>query len=331
MSKPTIRDVAALADVSVATVSAVINDSRYVSPELTERVESAVERLSYKPDSVARSLSTGETKSIALVFSNAHSPIWPPLVRGAQRVAQEAGFDTFLITTDENFEVEKRSLDTLLSKRVDGVIVAPAFTESYEHLQDTNRNVPVIAIERSVPGIESVVTDNEEISFRAVNHLIDHGYKRIGLVTIPLQGINAAYRFDGYRRALLENDLYDPDLVRETDFAGRTSVEHSLELILEANVDAIFATSESTTIGVLQSARQVGRRIPDDLALFGYDEVAWMDVAVPPLSTVCQPSSQMSTLATRLLLERIKGREPSDKVHILESNLIIRQSCGCRP
>jgi LacI family transcriptional regulator len=279
---------------------------------------------------VARSLRINETKTIGLIFTNITSPIWPPLVRAAQKVAQQAHFDTFLVTTDEDVEREKISLNSLLAKRVDGILITPALSEGYEHIREAALSVPLIAIERKVPGVECVITNNEEISSQAVRHLIEHGYKRIGLVTIPLLGSNTAERVAGYRRILRDHGLYDPDLVRETDFVGETAFRLALDLMTNLNVDAIFTTSQSTAMGTLRAANHLGLRVPDDLALFGYDDVPWMEVVTSPLSTIRQPAQEMATLATELLLERLAGREPGGAtMHILESSLIIRHSCGC--
>jgi LacI family transcriptional regulator len=330
MGRVTIRDVAELADVSVATVSAVINRNKYVSPELKRRVEQAIDQLGYTRDLVARSLRIKETKTIGLIFTNITSPIWPPLVRAAQKVAQQAGFDTFLVTTDEDVERESSSLNSLLAKQVDGILITPAFSEGYEHIREASLSIPIIAIERKVPGVECVITNNGEVTRRAVMHLIDHGYRRIGLVTIPLLGSNIGERIEGYRHTLREHGLYAPDLVREADFVGDTAFDLALDLISNKGVDAIFTTSQSTAMGALRAANRLGRRVPDDLALFGYDDVPWMEVVASPLSTIRQPAQDMSRLATELLLERLEGREPSGAaMHRLESSLIIRRSCGC--
>jgi DNA-binding LacI/PurR family transcriptional regulator len=329
-NRVTIRDVARLADVSVATVSAVINKNKFVSDPLAERVMQAIAQLNYKPNLVARSLKMQETKTIGLIFTNTTSPIWPPLVRTAQQVTQQAGFDTFLVTTDEDVEREKMSLHSLLSKRIDGLLIAPAVSDSYEHIQEAALTLPVIAIERCVPGVESFITNNEIVSYQAVKHLIGHGYKRIGLVTIPVRASNTAERINGYSRALREHGLYDPVLIREVDFVGNTAFALALDLLTTTTVDAIFSTSQSTAMGALRAANHLGRRIPQDLALFGYDDVPWMEVVVAPLSTVCQPIEKIATLATQRLSECLEdGSRGSDAVHVVESGLVLRHSCGC--
>jgi DNA-binding LacI/PurR family transcriptional regulator len=325
----TIHDVANLAQVSVATVSAVINKNKYVSPELLRRVETAIEKLNYRPNMVARSLKKSETKTIGLIFSNITSPVVTPLVTTSQAVAQEAGFDTFLVATGENVEREKVSVNNLLSKRVDGLLISPAVSEDYSHLTSASRSVPLVVIQRQVSEIECVITNNEEISYQAVSHLADHGYKKIGVVTIPIA--QSKPRIDGYRRALTERGLFDESLIRQTDFVGNTAYDYALDLISKVQVDAVFTTSQSTTLGVIRAARHLRRHIPDDLALFGYDDVPWMEIVSPPISTTHQPIRKMAQLATELLLLQLDGQTSTQPIHTLESDLIIRQSCGCPP
>lgn len=326
----TIRDVAQLAGVSTATVSAVINESKYVSPELDQRVRQAVDQLGYKTNWLARSLKVNETKTIGLVFTNITSPVVSAIVRAAYRMAEQAGFDTFLVATDEDTKREKTSLQSLLAKRVDGVVITPAFAQEYGHILQANKAVPVIVMERKVPGIECVTTNNEEVSYQAVHHLIEHGRRRIGLVTIPILGSNIDERISGYRRALDEYGLYDPELVREADFVGQAAFARSFDLMSRTDVDAIFTTSQSTVIGTLRAMRQLGKRIPGDLALFGYDDVPWMQVISSPLSTIRQPAEELAELAIKRLLECLRSNERSETIHVLESSLIIRQSCGCQ-
>ena len=327
--RPTVRDVARAAGVSVATVSAVINKNKYVSPELEQRVEEAVADLRYAPNLVARSLKMQETRTIGLVFPNVTSPIWPPLVRTVQRLTQQAGFDTLLVTTDEDVEREITSVNNLLAKRVDGILVTPAFANQYEHIREASGIVPVVVIERNVTGIANVVTNDEEVSFQAVSHLISHGRRKIGLLTIPIQASNTAGRVAGHCRATSEASCYDHSLVREVDVVGRNAFDLAVDLLANTGIDAVFTTSQSTAIGALLAAHKLGRRIPDDLAVFGYDDVPWMEVVDPPLSTIRQPTAEMAELATRLLLDCLEGNRSCDETHVLESSLVIRGSCGC--
>jgi LacI family transcriptional regulator len=174
-----------------------------------------------------------------------------------------------------------------------------------------------------------VVTNDEAVSYQAVKHLIDHGRRKIGLVTIPVQASNTADRVAGYRRALEEYNCYNPTLIREVDVIGHNAFDLALDLLANTDIDAMFTTSQSTALGVLRAANRLGRRIPDDLALYGYDDVPWMEAVASPLSTICQPVERMAQLATQILLECIEGTKPCNGIYTVESSLVIRNSCGC--
>lgn len=322
------HDVARRAGVSTATVSAVINKNKFVSSELQRRVLVAIRDLDYRPNLIARSLKRQETRTIGMVYTNVTSPIWPVLVRTTQAIAQDAGLDVLLVVTDEDVEMEKTSLHSLISKRVDGIIITPALSD-FEHIRKAAQNVALVVLERTVEGLECVVTNNEEISYQAVTHLIDDGHQRVGLVTIPLLGSNTSDRVRGYERALQQQGIYDPSLIRVADFVGQNAGSLALDLLAGGGLDAVFTTSQSAALGVVHAANQLGRRIPTDLALFGYDDAPWMEVVTSPLSTVRQPVEEMGTKAMALLLERLEGRAVTNTVHTVDSTLLIRHSCGC--
>lgn len=324
----TISDVARVADVSTATVSAVINQNKYVSPALRNRVERAIEKLNYRPNMIARSLKLQETKTIGLIVTKITSPIISPLVRAAGQVAQEKGFDMVLVNTDDDSERERKSLQNLLAKRVDGLLVRPVSGESQSHIVTVSQSVPVVALEREIPGIESIVTNNHETAYNATQHLLAHGYRRIGLIRTPLY--QSLPRQRGYQQALEEHGVYDEALVREVDVFGENAYAVARDLINQNVVDAVFATSQSTTLGVIRAAQSLGRRIPGDLAVFGYDDADWMEVTNPPISTTHQPIREMAIAGMERLLALISGEETSSRqTHVFQSSLILRHSCGC--
>ncbi len=326
----TILDVTRLARVSASTVSTVLNKSgKYVSPELKRRVLEAVRKLNYRPNLVARSLKLEETKSIGLVFPNILSPVMPPLVHTVQKISQQAGFDTFVAITEEDIDKERAAINNMLAKRVDGLIISPVMQANYDLLQYAESTIPVVLIERCVPGMECIVTNNLDTSFRATRHLIEHGRRRIALITMKSFGTNTRERIDGYLRAVREADLFDEALIRETDFAGSTATEVACELLGSATVDAVFATSQSISLGAFVAIKQMGKRIPDDVALFGYDDVPWMEAVSPALSTARQPIAAIATRACETLFARLAGKPADPQAVVIDSELVIRQSCGC--
>ena len=325
----TIKDVAKLANVSVATVSAVLNGNKYVSPELIRRVKRAIKELDYRPNLVARSLKLNSTNVIGLIFTNITSAIWPPLVCSVQQYSQKHGFDTVLSVTHENIELEKQALETMLARQVDGILIGPAAGNEHRHIYEAAKHVPLIAIDRLVPDIESVTTDNEIAAYMATNHLIEHGRRRIGIISLPTTSSNSAARLMGYHRALEEHGLFDPALVREMDFFGQDAFDLAMNLLKTGYVDALLTTSQSTSIAALRAVNALGLRIPEEVALFCYDDAPWMEAVKPTLSTVRQPIEDMAQLACELLFSRLRGSAPTTKNHVLASHLILRESCGC--
>ena len=326
----TITDVAKLAGVSVSTASVVVNNKdKYVDPKLKQRVMEAVSLLKYEPNLVARSLKVKETRTIGLVLTNITSPVTPPFVRIIHEYANKQGFDTLIAATEENLKTENAIVRNMLSKRVDGLIICPANVNEYEHLRHASSLIPVVMIERQVPGISSVITNNQAISYRAAKHLVEHGRRKIGLIHMPLSGINTRERYNGIRQALLESYCLDPSLFVETDYMGSSAFELACDLITQAGVDAIMTTSQSIAIGAFKACKKLGVSIPDQVAIYGYDDVPWMELTTPALSTTKQPIVEMAQRAAEILFQIISSNETRPEIETIESQLIIRNSCGC--
>lgn len=326
----TITDVAKLAGVSVATVSVVINNKdKFVAPELRRKVLDAVAALNYKPNLVARSLKVKETKTIGLILTNITSPVTPPLVRTVQKLARENGFDTLIVSTEEDRKLEIDAVYNMLAKRVDGMIICPVISEDYEHIRYANALIPVITIERKIPLTSGVISNNKETSYNVTRHLIDHGRKNIALIALPVLGSNTQDRIDGYREAMREAGLYHPALIRETDYIGQSAFTVAQDLLIHDHVDAIITTSQSIALGAYKAAISLGKRIPEEVAIFGYDNVPWMEVVQPALSTTCQPIEKMASTACQILFDTMNSEETSPKIEVIPSDLIIRNSCGC--
>jgi DNA-binding LacI/PurR family transcriptional regulator len=326
----TITDVAHLAGVSVATASVVINNkAKYVAPVLRRRVLEAVQSLNYQPNLVARSLKVQETRTIGLILTNITSPVTPPSVRLVQHYAREHGFDMLLAATEEDLNLERSIVANMLSKRVDGLILCPADSDAVEHLQYAASLIPVVAIERAVPGACSVVTDNDATSYAAAAHLVAHGRQRIGLIHMPLQGSNTRQRVGGFRHALIDRGCYLPELFCETDYVGSSAFDLACTLIAKRRADAVMATSQSIAMGVVRACKHLGVEAPADVAVFGYDDVPWMELTTPPVSTTQQPIAEIAQRACEILFATLGGQPSPPEVEVIPSRLILRASCGC--
>jgi len=333
--KATIVDVAKMAGVSVSTVSVVLNrKNKYVKPELKRKVLDAAKTLNYSPNSIARSLKSQETKTIGLIITNITSPVAPVMVRTIQKIMAAKSIDTMIVSTEEDFEIEKNAIHNLMAKMIDGIIICPVKNDSYQHLINAHEgaNVPMVSVERILPmeiGIPCVTTTNKEISYSAIQHLIMHGRKRIALIAMPIFGSNTSDRIEGYSEAMKENGLYSLSLISQTDYMGSNAYSIAVELIQNGKIDAIFAISQSIALGAYKAIIDCGLQIPEDIALIGYDDVDWMEAVPVPITTIRQPIVEMATIAANMILRWKNDPQLQLNNILIPSKLIIRRSCGC--
>lgn len=330
-NRTTVHDVARLAGVSISTVSVVVNKKdKFISPELRKKVEDAVATLNYQPNLVARSLKIQQTKSIGLIVTNITSPIIPPLVRTVQKLAQQKGYDTFIVSSEEDAKIQNAAIRSMLSKRVDGIIICPTISDDYELIQNAISSIPVVSVERQLPKTSSVFTNNKETAYKIASHLIGHGYQRIGMIAMQVFGSNTRNRIDGYQKALIEHQMLHPNLIRETDFVGLSAYDAAIDLIKTQKIDAIMTASQSITLGTYKAVMNMGMKIPDDVAIFGYDDLPWMEVVSPAMSTTRQPIEEIATKAFEILFAELESGDTSIQSHCIDTELIIRESCGCK-
>jgi len=331
----TIHEVARQAGVSPATVSRVFNHSPHVSAEATLRGLKTAQRLRYRPTRGARSLKTRRTQVLGLVISNLSNVFFGEIVSAIHATVEPQGYSCMVMNTDENLAKERAAIDVLLAHRVDGLIVAAAGGES-SHLQELVRDgVPLVLLDRRVPGVpaDAVVVDNEAGAYRAVHHLIALGHRRIGLIVGLQKLATGQERYAGYLRALQEAGIEpDPALIhRGEPFREVGYAEARALLTLPDPPTAIFTANNFVTTGCLVALRQAGVRIPEEMAIVGFDDMDWSTIVQPALTVVAQPTERIGTVAAQLLLERLEsgGREPP-RVVTLPTRLIVRASCGAR-
>jgi LacI family transcriptional regulator len=333
----TIRDVAARAGVSVATVSHVVNESRTVSPDTKERVLAAVAELRYRPHGVARSLRRSKTGTIGVIISDITNPFFADLVRGIEHAIQlrDAQINYILSNTDEDSHKERLSLDVLLEKRVDGLIIAPAGGNQSYLADIAARRIPMVFVDRMLPRVEAdaVLVNNLAATIRIVEHLIGLGHRRIGLLKATLHANSIDERVAGYRQALAENGLeFDPALVYESPSTIADACAAGLRLLSATpRPEAVFCTNNFMTLGLIRAVHEKGLRCPEDLAIAGFDDFPWADSFNPQLTTIAQPSFSMGEEAVRLLIDRMSKRRTGPAMRVvLGADLIVRESCGAR-
>lgn len=336
------QDIADYVGVSRATVSAVISGARYVSSELKEKILAAIDELGYVPDIVARSMKTNRTMTIGLVLPNILSPIWAKVARGVEDVARQAGFSTIFCDTDEQIPRMVDGLTELQQQRVDGIILALC-GDCADVLSEYTRRVwtPIVLVDRYLEDLEldTVICDSESGTYRAIEHLLETGRQRVGIITLSLEISTGRDRLRGYERALrkynvpLEEELIAVGGRGEQD--GYRGIQQFLALPDRPGLDALFVSSHLMTVGALKAIRERGLRVPEDIAVIGFDDLPWAPLMDPPLTVVSQPAYDMGAQATEVLMTRLtkdreeRGEESARQI-VLETRLVHRESC-CQP
>jgi LacI family transcriptional regulator len=326
-------DVAAAAGVSVTTVSHVLNDTRPVSDELRQRVLEAVAASGYSTNGVARALATKNTMLIGVVMSFLSNPFFAPLVSSIEKTARKHGYTLLLTDNHENASDETTQVRIMLDRRVDGVILAPASAHP-EPVLDllSRRNTPTVLVDRFADHrFDEVCVENVEPTAGLVKHFTDRGHTRIAFVSGRAGLSTTSERLAGYRLGLERAGLsFDRKLVRSGSSRIEPATEAVKALLKVPNPPtAIIPANNAMTVGVLRGLRDVGVRVPDDVAIAAFDDIAWADLMSPSLTAVAQPIPEMGNLAAKLLIKRIGGYDGAPERLTLPPAFQHRQSCGC--
>ncbi|MCM3595704.1 LacI family transcriptional regulator [Metabacillus idriensis] len=333
--KATLKDVANLAGVSTATVSNVTNNTKFVSDDVKRKVLDAMETLNYRPNALAKSLRVQETKLIGVLISDITNPFFSKVVRGIEYEANKNGYNILLCNTESNAVKEQEYLDILIGKRIDGLIISSSGNkeEYIKHLESAN--IPIVFLNRSPESalMKTVMTNNIRGSYLAAEHLINHGYEKISIISGPQTYSTGRDRLIGYKRAMEDYGLpIDEELIKIGNFDIKSGYDLMKELINSGErTDACFIANNSMTLGAYKYIKETNLKIGQDLAIVGYDESDWADIVEPPLSTISQPAYEQGTQAAELVIANINGKElTNQKVIYLEPTMIIRESCGCK-
>lgn len=337
-SRPTQRQIAEEAGVSRTTVSLVLNDvpGVRVSPETRQRILEVAHRLNYHPDAAARTLVSGRTCTIGFVLCQSPDRIFadaflPEVLCGVGDAVQENGFRV-LIHSVEDVTASGAYIGLVREKQTDGIILSGPRSDDCQLLQLRAEGFPVVLLgQLPGSGIPFVDVDSVGAAKQAVEHLIGLGHRQIGMITnAPLAYTAARDRLTGYRQALEEAGLgYAEELVRTGDFreeSGHSAMNNLLDLAQPPT--AVFVASDLVTFGAMMAIKQHGLTIPDDVALVGFDDVRLAHYVNPPLTTVRLPAYGLGYRAAMLLTQLIVGEPVEEQEILLQTELVVRQSCG---
>lgn len=332
MKTVTMADVARHANVSKSTVSQYVNNRfDYMSEDTKNRIEQTIRELDYRPNILARSLKQKSTTTIGVIVANILHTFSSQIIRTIEDECNEANFHVMVCNADDDPIKEKKYIEMLRAKQVDGIIILPTGNNIALYEEMVKSQYPVVFVDRTVSnmGIPSVMLDNVKASGLAVRHLLDNGYERIGIITNVVKNVTPRVeRIRGYKNALIKNGIsVNEDYIKNLEVS---QVAQGLEemLQLEPPPQAILAGNDLVLIEVLKHIKRKEIQIPSELAVVGIDEVSFSEFYEPALTIVEQPTIEMGKKAAELLLKIIaeKGSTPSEEIYRFDPELNIRDS-----
>jgi len=332
--RPTIQDLARAAATSPSTASRALSGNGYVAADVRTRVLEAAERIGYVPDDNARTLRNRTSRAVGMLISDLRNPFYANLAAGIEEQLRSAGYHVIVVNNDGEEEAEVEGARTFLAVRVSAAIITPVSDRAVRMLM--NDGVPVVQADRMVEGLTSdgVLVDNVRGARQVTEHLIGLGHTRIALLIDETDWTTGAGRLAGYRAALRDAGVpMDPGLVVPTKFqpeAAREAVTGLLDR--RPDVTALFAANNMLAEGAFQALQRAGRRIPDDLSLVAFDDVPWMSMVSPGITTVDQHTDDLGRTCARLVVDRIAGITAGQTtVRYIEPSVIFRASTAPPP
>lgn len=328
--KVTIKDIAKEAEVSVTTVSRVLNNKPDVGDDTRAKILKIIDEMNYNPNSVARGLVMQKTHTIGLIIPDISNPFFPQVARAIEDKAQKLGYSVIFFNTDNHLEREKKAVELFKSKQVDGLIVSLSLGNEEILKELKASNYPVVQIDRSVfNDIYPLVSiDNKNSSYQMIEYMLKKGHKRIAHISGDLNTTTARERLAGYKKALQDYEIeINDDYIIEGDYTQHSGFEAMQKLIeLKERPTAVFAANDLSAAGVYKALFAAGLKIPDDVAVAGHDDINLASLLRPELTTMKQPKYSMGERAVTVLMKMINDQEKEIEDQILKTNLIIRES-----
>lgn len=329
---PNMKEIARMANVSLGTVSHVLNGSARVREPLRKRVLEAVDTLGYQPSQLARGLRRDKTDMIGMIIPDVTNPFFPAVVRGAEDVAFASGYRLILCNTDNDHTKELTHLTALRTYLPAGLIVIPSSfsdltTQAESYRKAGSAVVCVDRLPRQWNG-DSVTVNNERGAYQATHLLIRMRHRNIAMITGPLHLTNARERLNGFKRAMQDAHIpVSPDYIQEANFDKQSGYSKSMTILrMLPRPTAFFAGNDMIALGVLLAIREMRLRCPEDISVVGFDNLDFAETTSPSLSSVHQPGYQLGATAARMLLDRVTGDAGPAKNCVLETELKIRES-----
>ncbi len=326
----TMKDVARKSGLSIATISKYINGGN-VLEENRVVIDKAIKELGFEVNEIARGLKTNKTMTIGLLIPSLENIFFTSIVSNIESILIKNGYSTIICDYKEDKSLEKQKLDFLVKKMVDGIITMPMGCDLEVINSVINRNIPVVLIDRALKGVEcdTVLVDNLNASYNAVEQLIILGHKRIGIICGPEDIYTAQERLKGYERVHEDYDMtIESELIKKGDYQVESGYRLLLELIeMEEPPTAVLVTNYEMTLGAVMAINESDITVPDDISIIGFDNLQLAKVVKPPLSIVIQPVKQIGEVAANMILRRLKGDNSNFPSMIrLKTELMLKDS-----
>jgi len=326
---PGVREVSARAGVSRSTAARALSGEGYVSDAIRARVLQAAEELGYRPNEIARALSGSQSRIVGVLLADISNAFYAEVATGIEQVLSTSDYLMLLATSTGHVEREIRGIQTFQATRAAGMLITPVGRGRSTSHELNRLAVPIVEIDHRSAGARNdvVLLDNVHATDLATSHLLELGHRRIGLLCGADSWTSGRERYKGYVRALERHHvLLDETLIVRCEYDLAAATQASAQLMRRGEFTGLVTTNEVLTYGAFLAAAEFGRRIPTDLSLVGFDDVAWMRTAVPSITTVSQPTFDIGRTAANVMLDRLRGVENAKRTHRLAPNLLVRAS-----
>jgi LacI family transcriptional regulator len=329
----TLVDVAREAGVSLKTASRVLNKEPSVNSQTAINVQDAMVRLDYRPNELARGLKTRRSAAIGMIVKNLSDPFATSAVKAVEEVARANGYIVILASSGGDADIERTEVESLIRRQIDGLIIAPIGSPRSNFANIIPAGLDVVTFDQPIrhEAFDSVMIDNRRSAKKAVQHLLDHRYRRIVALGTRAHLYTSAQRMAGYRDAMKAAGLEARMGLVEDE--SLMTAEWISDVVFNRNkADAIVCMNWVCTMRIMRGMRQLGKRLSHDVAFLSFDDFELADMMIPSVSVLRQPSGAFGYEAARLLFERIRGEFSGEKRSlVLSTTLIMRESCGCKP
>ncbi len=332
----TLKEVAAELGVSAMTVSRAVNNSPNVDSKTKKRILEKAKKMGYTPNLVAKSLVSSKTYTVGVVIPEISHSFFPDVVRGIEEVVDSKAYQILLTNTSDNFEKEKKVIEALKAKRVDGMLISSSLmTDNFSYYKELIKSgMPIVFFDRCIEniGASCIKVNDQAASQQITEHLINLGYKKIGYLSGPKKVSIGKARFDGFNIAMIKNGLpVDDKLIIENGYnekGGYDAMKKLLKLPAKDRPRAVVAVNDPVAFGAMDAIKDANLRIPEDIAIVGFTNDIRANLVTPPLTTVNQPAYELGKKAASKLIDTIQ--EKGDLVENVEliTNLVVRESCG---